>query len=190
MPSTSEMQSEIPDSIHRRGIGYFSVSSARVDSRQEIERYVQNNLAAWGQTYGPGQPYVLYNHAAGRYELEWHRPKTVQEQDREARYEQQRLIAQTQQRYANAQMGLAAQQAAYSAQLARAQVNTYAALYGSSLQASFGSAQPSAGMSVSVPRRHVDTPSLWTRLKVFFIALLTGASPFRVYWEMKHALRV
>jgi hypothetical protein len=93
MPSTSEMQSEIPDSIHRRGIGYFSVSSARVDSRQEIERYVQNNLAAWGQTYGPGQPYVLYNHAAGRYELEWHRPKTVQEQDREARYEQQRLIA-------------------------------------------------------------------------------------------------
>lgn len=192
MPSTLEIPNEILDSVHRRRIGYFSTGACRTNCRQEVDEFVQRNLAGWHQSFGPGYPHVTRGY--DRWELEWHRPKTAQELAQERRDADARQYEAIQWERMNAYAAQQSQALAHhQAYIARsmAQVAAYAPLYGSALQAGERPAEPSPGVRVRVPRRQVGTVSLWTRLKVFFIALLTGASPFRVYWEIRHnALRV
>jgi multidrug efflux pump subunit AcrA (membrane-fusion protein) len=199
----SETRNEIRDPIHRRRIGYFSTGAAGADVRAKIEQYVQANLATWGQSFGAGKPCVRYSPGFQRYELEWHRPKTQQELAREqvvssgldnrqlrADADARRRLAEAQQREWVATSALASQEAAYNYQRAQA----------AALAASAPYLQPpaprytEAGQGVPAPRRYVGTrveASSWTKFKVFLFALITGASPFRVYWEMRHnALRV
>lgn len=187
MQSISERQREVSNSIHRRRIGYFSLGSVGSEGRQAVSRYCRENVAAWREAYGPGQPEIEYSAQLDRYELNWLRPKSPLELAQErAQYDYQSAMVNQMQdsQYAN----LRSQQYSQMAQLASIQAT--AAGLSALVPAGPVSSVPEAGRHVYTRRSGRRERNGFVWLKVWIYSLISGATPFRIYWEMMHALRV